>query len=47
MRMTCFKKFFRNPQELAKVKEEYQGFLVVQKNSMILILYMIDGLFPQ
>jgi len=26
MRMTCFKKFFRIPQELAKVKEEYSRF---------------------
>ncbi|GJN05402.1 hypothetical protein PR202_ga23023 [Eleusine coracana subsp. coracana] len=26
MRMTCFKKFFRIPQELAQVKEEYAKF---------------------
>ncbi|RLN34641.1 hypothetical protein C2845_PM03G19120 [Panicum miliaceum] len=26
MRMTCFKKFFRMPEELAKVKEEYSRF---------------------
>ena len=26
MRMTCFKKFFRIPQELAQVKEEYSRF---------------------
>ncbi|TVU04758.1 hypothetical protein EJB05_47892, partial [Eragrostis curvula] len=26
MRMTCFKKFFRVPQELAQVKEEYAKF---------------------
>jgi hypothetical protein len=26
MRMTCFKKFFPNPEDLAKVKEEYARF---------------------
>jgi hypothetical protein len=26
MRMQCFKKFFRNPEELAQVKEEYSRF---------------------
>jgi hypothetical protein len=46
MRMTCFKKFFPNPEDLAKVKEEYARFSSFQKNLMILTQSMIDGLFP-